>query len=194
MSMSQQSLHESLSATIDGEAEELELRRVLNAVESDAELRDKWQRAHLIGSVLRGESPQAISKSPNWSAVAAQASGTDADMGTEEHRWAGPVVGFGVAAAAMLAVVVYFGAVPGFDTAPSAAVQSGTVTAGTLRNGVPQATQGADLRRVNDYKIRHMERLPRSGMLFAPAQSASDTANAGNAAIGEERRNGAAMR
>ena len=41
MSQSTQSLRESLSAAVDDEAQELELRRVLNAVQADAEA--GWQ-------------------------------------------------------------------------------------------------------------------------------------------------------
>lgn len=192
MSMSLQSLHESLSAAIDGEAEELELRRVLNAVESDADMRAKWQRAHLIGSVLRGESPQMIGRSPDWHAIAAEKSSADADAGMAvgEHRWSGPIIGVGIAAAAMLAVVVYFGTVPGFGTAPSATMPSGIVA---LDDGAPRATQGADLRRVNDYKMRHMERLPNSGMPFTLTQGASDSAGA-SASARERRDDGDAMR
>ena len=43
---------ESLSALVDGEADELELRRVLKAMDSDAEIAQKWQRYHLAQSVL----------------------------------------------------------------------------------------------------------------------------------------------
>lgn len=51
-----ETLHESLSAAADDEAEELELRRVLNAMRTDPELRAKWRRAHLVRGVIRGES------------------------------------------------------------------------------------------------------------------------------------------
>lgn len=43
---------ESLSALMDGETDELELRRVLKAMESDPELAQRWQRYHLAQSVL----------------------------------------------------------------------------------------------------------------------------------------------
>lgn len=46
---------ESLSAFADGEASELELRRVLKALEQDAELSKTWSRYHLIGAALRQE-------------------------------------------------------------------------------------------------------------------------------------------
>jgi len=48
-------LRQSLSAVIDGEADAFELRRVLDELERDPELRSTWDRYHLIGSVMRGE-------------------------------------------------------------------------------------------------------------------------------------------
>jgi sigma-E factor negative regulatory protein RseA len=48
-------LKESLSAVIDGEADEFELRRVLDEVGKDVALQKSWDRYHLIGSVMRGE-------------------------------------------------------------------------------------------------------------------------------------------
>ncbi|GAA6144148.1 sigma-E factor negative regulatory protein [Thalassolituus maritimus] len=49
-------IRESLSALCDGECDELELRRALNHVENDAELREQWSNFHLIGAAMRGES------------------------------------------------------------------------------------------------------------------------------------------
>ncbi len=46
---------ESVSALVDGEASELELRRVLNATDTDPELRVAWARYQCISSVMRGE-------------------------------------------------------------------------------------------------------------------------------------------
>ncbi|MFM7119618.1 MAG: sigma-E factor negative regulatory protein, partial [Gammaproteobacteria bacterium] len=48
-------LKQSLSAVIDGEADAFELRRVLDELDRDADLRATWSRYHLIGSVIRGE-------------------------------------------------------------------------------------------------------------------------------------------
>lgn len=48
------SLKQSLSALLDNEAESLELRRVLKAAGSDAELRRTWHRFNLQQSVLHG--------------------------------------------------------------------------------------------------------------------------------------------
>ena len=124
MTESEQSLNESLSAAIDGEAEELELRRVLNAVDEDPDLRAKWQRLHLIGGVLRRETPPVVgSPLPTWPA---DIEAGDAGDGTADERpapgptpepetrpfggrWLAPLGGAALAAAAALVVVFYFG-------------------------------------------------------------------------------------
>ena len=81
---------EALSAVIDGEAQELELRRTLDAVAGDASLRDRWQRHHRVRDALHGqyasdtqidvsrgvlealETEKPMSRNPLWSmAVAA---------------------------------------------------------------------------------------------------------------------------
>lgn len=50
-----QQLHESLSAIMDGEGNELELRRVLKTLDDSPELGDVWRRYHLTRSALRRE-------------------------------------------------------------------------------------------------------------------------------------------
>lgn len=54
-------LFESLSALVDNEANELEVRRLLKNVESNPELLERWRRYHLIGSALRKERSVQIS-------------------------------------------------------------------------------------------------------------------------------------
>ncbi|MEZ5558347.1 MAG: sigma-E factor negative regulatory protein [Pseudomonadales bacterium] len=48
-------LRQSLSAVIDDEADVFELRRVLDELDRDEELRGLWERYHMIGSAIRGE-------------------------------------------------------------------------------------------------------------------------------------------
>lgn len=54
----QQTGNEAISALLDGESDDLELRRLLNALESDADnaeqLLSQWQRYHLAQDVLHG--------------------------------------------------------------------------------------------------------------------------------------------
>jgi sigma-E factor negative regulatory protein RseA len=81
---------EALSALMDGEAQELELRRTLEAVAGDGSLRHRWQRQHRVRDALHGrsashtdidiskgvlqalETGKPVSRNPLWSmAVAA---------------------------------------------------------------------------------------------------------------------------
>ncbi len=52
--MSEQ-LKESISAVMDGEADEFELRRVLDEVGRTPALKQSWETYHMIGAQLRGE-------------------------------------------------------------------------------------------------------------------------------------------
>lgn len=60
-SISSDHLFESLSALVDNEANELEVRRLLKNIENNPELLERWRRYHLIGSALRKERSVQIS-------------------------------------------------------------------------------------------------------------------------------------
>ncbi len=51
---------ESLSALMDGEADELEIRRILNQLDNDESLREHWKNYHLMGSLMRDESHDSL--------------------------------------------------------------------------------------------------------------------------------------
>jgi len=51
---------ESLSALMDGEADELEVRRIINQLDSNDEIRSKWSNYHLMGSLMRDEGFDSI--------------------------------------------------------------------------------------------------------------------------------------
>ncbi|TWI58783.1 sigma-E factor negative regulatory protein RseA [Pseudomonas duriflava] len=53
--MNREALLESLSAVMDNEADELEVRRVLAATDQDAELRATWSRYVMARAVIRNE-------------------------------------------------------------------------------------------------------------------------------------------
>ena len=124
--MSEQ-LKESLSAVMDGEADEFEIRRVLDEATSDAELRGVWERYHLIGSVLRGEgrTPSASSVTRGLSAPDSRSfwARIDADGDNPDdveamlvdsepapaNRWMQRIVGVAVAAGVAAAVVIGLG-------------------------------------------------------------------------------------
>jgi len=53
-------MNESLSALVDGEADELEVRRVLNEIEDDEELRERWSRYQMMGALMREEPAMTV--------------------------------------------------------------------------------------------------------------------------------------
>ena len=149
-----QSLRESLSAAVDGEAPELELRRVLNAVRQDAELGGKWERLHLIGTLIRSEatSPPGEASRP-WLAEAGQTS-THAAESPRQRRWLGPLTGVAVAAAAALMVVLYFG---GSGQAIPEVPASSLADAAAPPRGLAQLPSERDLQRANSYMLQHTQ-------------------------------------
>src|SRR5690625_2366383 len=50
-------LHETLSACLDGEAQELELRQLLRSMSEDDQLRQRWRRYHLARTTMMRELP-----------------------------------------------------------------------------------------------------------------------------------------
>lgn len=129
--MSEQ-LKESLSAVMDGEADEFEIRRVLNEAADDPELRGVWERYHLARSVMRGEGRMVGAGQLGrgfWAQIdaddaAAVTDAAPADRVTELPRdrsrlsWNQRIAGIAVAAGVAAAVVIGFGG--GNESAPTA--------------------------------------------------------------------------
>lgn len=160
-------LRQSLSAVIDGEADAFELRRVLDELGRDAELRATWERYHLIGSVIRGERTvrsrsaarelaQRVPMAVREAAPAATAPDAIGLAGADESSARGPWrvrrgwLGGGLAAALVLGAAVLlqpFGGAPAPESArlADAAGQSGMVVAG--REAVQLASAEAGVTR-----------------------------------------------
>jgi sigma-E factor negative regulatory protein RseA len=127
--MSEQ-LKESLSAVMDGEADEFEIRRVLNEAAEDSELRGVWKRYHLVGSVMRGEGRRLATRTLGrefWAQIDADVTTISTEVGPVESEpesiartsprwvWLQRVAGVGVAAGVAAAVVIVFGGRSGGD-------------------------------------------------------------------------------
>lgn len=99
-------LRESVSALMDGEAGELELRRLLT--ESDeVSVRASWQSYHRQQVALKDESAEFL----HWDISERVSSAIDDDgrsgvVSTGKRRWLQPVAGFAVAASVAAAVVM----------------------------------------------------------------------------------------
>lgn len=93
---------ERLSAVMDGEAGELELRQALASLDKDPELAARWSRWHLAQSALRGEPAAA----PRVDLLAGINARLDAEPAAPARpAWFRPVVSVAVAASVTLATV-----------------------------------------------------------------------------------------
>ncbi|MGK0440371.1 MAG: sigma-E factor negative regulatory protein RseA [Pseudohongiellaceae bacterium] len=109
--MSEQ-LREALSALKDGEADELELRRLLKQSESQ-EIGQQWQMMHHVSEAVAGRAPQFTQWDISGSVAAAieqesayEAPESEPLQARKESFWLKPVAGFAVAASVAVAVVL----------------------------------------------------------------------------------------
>ena len=129
---------ESLSALMDGEANELDMARALRAAAESDDLRAYWRRQHLIRESMSGQSTATMAACFDVSEAVRTA------IGSEKRRYANPLISMAVAASVTVAVVLggqqalLFNESPNNPvTAPGAIVQvPGTGT------GVVQASFG----------------------------------------------------
>jgi len=105
---------ETLSAMLDNEADELELRRILKTAGDDPQLADTWQRMSLVQAVLHDDNVKdswhLIGSDSKFSATVMQAiaaepvpqsSGVDSDG--KVKQWTQPLAKLGIAASVALA-------------------------------------------------------------------------------------------
>ena len=124
-------LRESLSALMDGESQELELRRLLSADGEDKEVVEQtWSRYHLAREAMHDSSVNAQFRHLDISQQVSMAVRDEPVVQAKRSKsWLQPVAGFAVAASVAAGVVI--------------GVQStGSVTPG-FNNGVPVAEQPA---------------------------------------------------
>ncbi len=172
-----ETLKEALSAVIDGEADEFELRRVLDEIAKDASLARSWERYHLIGSVLRGErvAGTASMRDRVWEQVSLEGAPEAAEPaplpdpeksedrgGTSSARW----IPAAVAATVAVAVVVGFLGVnePGEPARPALAGSEAVIEA--QQQAVNEAVVAlnseitpVDQTRTDAYIVRHLQQL-----------------------------------
>lgn len=108
-----QQLRESLSAIMDGEGNELELRRVLKGLDESPEQAEAWRRYHVIGSAMRREryiAPQMDISSRVMSAIALEQQEQDAQVPAHaSRRFTGVSFMGGAAVAAAVSLMVVTG-------------------------------------------------------------------------------------
>ncbi len=168
-------LRESLSATMDDEADEFELRRVLDEMEKDASLRDTWERYHLIGSHMRGRSRGGLQarghdlREQVWAVLDLENSEPAPELAEPQPvvktddsvrgPWIGRVTGLAVAATVAFAVVFGIGTFgPDEETAASNAVSAVKFERPDLQEiQLNQEVSASDLQRANAYYLHHVQ-------------------------------------
>ena len=166
----------SLSAIIDGEADEFELRRVLDEIDKNEELRGTWERYHLIGSRLRGERIDARDKLRQQVWDVLDFDGVDevspmvakVDPDDQPLHRASPRLGrwTGLAVAATVAVAVVLG-LNTFDTPLEGTVQTVVVAESPVIELAPVGT-ALDIQRQDAWMLRHAQLKGMNQQGFTP--------------------------
>ena len=159
--MSEQ-LRESLSALMDGEASAFEVRRVLDEMRRDAELRKAWDRWQRVSAVLQtGTAPRATGLADRvWAELddAPDAAWTaePASSGHRRDRWRWTAWAAASAAVVGAAATFYFATLDGDGgvlALPEVAVHPADLEPpGTLPDRLPAA-----VRNVDAYLLEHMQ-------------------------------------
>ena len=99
---------ETLSALLDGEAHELELRRVLKAGESDPQIAATWERMSLVQALLHDDNlissrhplipDNNVAKAVEQAIADEPVPELDAGEAVKSARWAQPLAKLGIAA------------------------------------------------------------------------------------------------
>jgi len=187
--MSEQ-LKESLSAVMDGEADEFEIRRVLNEAADDPELRGVWERYHLVSSVMRGEGRGGIRADALttrlWTAIDSEAV-PDHDDPTEIESnatplrrsrwgsWGQRIAGVAVAAGVAAAVIVGFrgedtniSATPAVAVVEPAAAPATAALFGDEARDKAVPTAALDVQRAHAYMLHHARHVSLNNRSVVP--------------------------
>lgn len=96
---------ESLSALMDGELDELSMRRLLNDVDSDPAMKAQWARYHLARDAIKGDS--SVFAAMDISAAVSEALDQEpTSQQTTQKPWFKAFAGMSVAASVAFAVVI----------------------------------------------------------------------------------------
>jgi sigma-E factor negative regulatory protein RseA len=158
---------ESLSALLDGEADELEVRRILNQLDNDDELRDKWKNYHLMGSLMRDEKFDHIDLTQGINQALDGVAGSSSNdsnvleettnVGAAKPAWYKPLTSVAVAASVTLAVLLgvqSIGPNEGIGLASTDNQPSAELTASTLSTEDQQQLEAAQ-QQLQEYVLQN---------------------------------------
>ena len=159
---------ESLSALMDGEADELEVRRVLNQLDKDDELRENWKNYHLMGSLMREESfdsidlTQGINNALDGIDTLSESDMTKAseNSSSQGSSWYKPLTSVAVAASVTLAVLLGVQSIEPNDGLELAKINSqatqGELTANNVTLEDQQTLENAQ-QQLQDYVLQNSQ-------------------------------------
>lgn len=167
--MSNDDMKEKLSALVDNELGDLDERRLMAALEKDIELRQTWERYHLMRSVLRQEL-EAFPMRDMAERVAAQVGMEPVSTGSSRRqtitRYAGTLAIAASVAAIAVASVQWFSRPASAPVEPLAVIQPAPdsfIRAGTTRWDTKQKGTEAEST-LNAFLVEHNEFAPTSGI------------------------------
>jgi sigma-E factor negative regulatory protein RseA len=168
-------MREKLSALIDAELDELDERRVLNALRDDAELRRTWERYHVIRSAVTRQLGAVLA--PGFAErVSARLEAEGQEATRQVRLW--PLAG-GFAAAALVAAAAFLGVqmlrtpagppaslavAPPAEPAASVNVTAAGPELASVAAAETPTPIDASGSRLNAYLFGHNEFMPTAGM------------------------------
>ena len=151
---------EPLSAMMDGEIEEFELRRVIERTANDEELKAKWLRYHLAQDVIKGRSvnlsakidlvsrvSSALEAEPSYHATTIAAASAKSELESGKTLWWKPMASMAVAASVTAAVLLGSQQFSAVDVSPAATVDLAGLSG--ANSGFPQGQYGSNLSTVS---------------------------------------------
>ena len=159
-------MKEALSAIMDGEASELETRRVLGEIARDDDLREIWDRFHIARSAMADEHIDAAAGAEAirrlWNAVDAGGEESTGTLESVPRRQpfglrSGAAV-LGVAAAAVLAVWLYPVQHPGGVRLPADPVARVDPPVPLVQHASWETLSAEDRARAHAYMLQHLRR------------------------------------
>lgn len=157
---------EQLSALMDGECSEMEIGLALRRLAKDADLKERWERYHLISDAIRNDLPNALETGFSSRVMAAidQEAPLRPMLPSAPPSWQKPLAGFGLAASVM--VVAAF-TLMNFNGEPSA-VEPLAVSPKPVAQPPQQVAQAtpdnSERSRLNNYLLNHNEFASRNSV------------------------------
>lgn len=165
---------EELSALMDGEASELEVRRVLGNLEQDQALCQKWARYQLTSSILKGETQGRAMhwRSVDLSARVAQALEVEPVLNVASTAgkragaaWLRPLANVAVAASVSAVVILGWQGYQGRTQAVSGPVALTVSSATGVSAGMPMAGNGLMPVSQGSSPVRSVSAIPRQDII-----------------------------